>query len=59
MDSFRRITDLDFFTASAFVFHRFISVEQDFLSHLGGSLGLHPSDDVGSLPVTCCHQRKD
>lgn len=52
-DGFQRITDLDLFITSAFVFHHFISAEQDLLGHLGGNLGLHPNDDTG---VTCCRQ---
>lgn len=49
MDSFQRTTELDLFTTFAFGFHHFISVEQDFLNHLGENLGLQPSDDAGSL----------
>lgn len=40
MDIFQRTTDLDLFTASAFVFHHCISTQQDFLSHCDGNLGL-------------------
>jgi len=47
-DNFQIITDLDLFTTSASVFHHFICEEQDFLSHFGGNLALHPSDNAGS-----------
>mgnify|MGYP001861292656 CR=1 FL=1 len=32
---------------------------QDSLGNLGGNLGLQPSDDAGSLPITRCRWHED